>query len=115
MPDRRVGKRQKACSLACQKLRKRENNRAFRLRNRGYWYGRYEYVKDWRRKHPDYQKRWRQGKRGKSASEIQAQRVRKAMECTGKIYVYLREIQAEMLVQPLEILRQNDPSRGLFS
>jgi hypothetical protein len=32
VPDLRVGKRQKSCSIGCQKLRKRENKRLYRER-----------------------------------------------------------------------------------
>jgi hypothetical protein len=62
IPDPRVGNRQKACSVACQRLRKRENNRAFRDKNPKYWCApeRYAYLKEWRRQHPDYQMRWRE-------------------------------------------------------
>jgi hypothetical protein len=82
-------------------LRKKENNRQFRARNPEYWWGRYEEVKDWRRKHPDYQRRWRQGRKEKrSAGEIQAERLGQAMEFSGKVYSYLCEIQAEMRAQP---------------
>ncbi|MGZ6202780.1 MAG: hypothetical protein ACXWMO_13065 [Syntrophales bacterium] len=110
IPDVRVGGRQKACSLACQRSRKKENNRSFRARNPEYWWGRYEEVKDWRQKHPDYQRQWRQArKQRRSAGEIQAERLRKAMEFSGKVYSYLCEIQAPMLAQPLNLLRQNHP------
>jgi hypothetical protein len=89
-------------------LRKKENNRTFRAQNPEYWLGRYEEVKDWRRKHPDYQRQWRRArKQRRSASEIQAERLSKAMEFSGKVYSYLCEIQAQMLAQPLNILRQN--------
>lgn len=107
MPDPRVGQRQKACSLVCQKLRKRENNRSFRVRNPEYWLGRYEEVKDWRQKHPDYQRQWRRArKRGRSVAEIQAERLSKVLEFTEKIYSYLCEIQAQIPFQPWEPLRQ---------
>jgi hypothetical protein len=87
-------------------LRKKENNRIFRAQNPRYWLGRYEEVKEWRRKHPDYQREWRRArKQRRSAGEIQAERLSKAMEFSGKVYSYLCEIQAEMLTQPLNILR----------
>jgi hypothetical protein len=75
--DSRVGNRQKACSVACQRLRKRENNRAFREKNPEYGRApeRYAYLKEWRRKHPDYQRRWREAnKREQSSGEIKAER-----------------------------------------
>ena len=75
--DRRVGDRQEACSVACQKLRKQENNRLFREKNPGYWKTYYEeYVKLWRQRHPDYQKQWRQRRKAQpkpTPREIQAE------------------------------------------
>ncbi len=38
--------------------------------NPGYFKGRYEYVKEWREKNPDYQRRWRARKRGEIQDEI---------------------------------------------
>jgi hypothetical protein len=43
VPYPRVGKRQRACSIECQSLRKRENNRIYRERNPECWEGSYEY------------------------------------------------------------------------
>jgi len=103
LPDPRVGDRQKACSKACQRLRKRENNRSFSRRNPGYWRGRYDYLRGWRLTHPDYQRQWRQRRKAQNKAtlfEIQAERLRKAIELTGRTQFYLREIQAEFLVQP---------------
>jgi len=60
-------------------------------------------VKPWRKRHPDYQRQWRQrGEAQKKAtpSEIQAERIRKAIELTGRTQFYLREIQAEIIVKP---------------
>lgn len=104
VPDPRVGDRQKACSVACQRLRKRENNRRFSRENPGYWRGRYGYVKQWRQKHPDYQRRWREAKkRERSLGEIQAERLRKAIEFTERVHLFLREIQAEIFLKTLAI------------
>lgn len=101
VPDPRVDRRQKACSIECQKLRKKENNRLYRQKNPGYWKNHYEdYVKPWRQRHPDYQRQWRQGrKRGSHPAEIQAERLRKAIELTERTQLYLREIQAEMKIK----------------
>jgi hypothetical protein len=104
--DPRVGQRQKACSAQCQKLRKKENNKAFSKSNPGYWHGRYEYVKEWRQKHPDYQRRWRQ-KRKQSVlpnqGEIQAEILRKAIDSIERNLNSLRKIQAEIIVKAAAI------------
>jgi len=100
LPDRRVGDRQKACSMACQKLRKGENNRLYRKRNPGYWKNHYQdHVKPWRQQHPDYQRQWRQRKKAEKRTnpgEIKAESIGKAIELTERTQFYLREIQAEI-------------------
>jgi hypothetical protein len=104
VPDPRVGNRQKACSNTCQRLRKRENNRVFREKNPEYGRApeRYAYLKEWRRKHPNYQRRWREARKGeRSSGEIKAERLMKAIEWTERTYLFLREIQAEI---PLQVL-----------
>lgn len=101
VPDRRVGDRQAACSDACQKLRKHENNRRYRKKNPMYWKNHYEdYVKPWRQLHPDYQREWRHKRRthtGTKVREIKAEMLRKAIELAGRTECYLREIQAEFI------------------
>jgi hypothetical protein len=60
-------------------------------------------VKPWRQKHPDYQRQWRQKRKVQpkaAPSEIQAERLRKAIELTGRTQFYLREIQAEIIFNP---------------
>lgn len=107
--DPRVGQKQKACSVQCQKLRKRENNKAFSRNNPGYWHGRYEYVKEWRQKHPDYQRQWRQKRKQSilpNQDEIQAEILRKAIDSIEKNLIPLRKIQAEIIVKPAEITRK---------
>ncbi len=92
--------------MECQKLRKRENNRIFSKKNPGYWDGRYPYVKQWRQRHPDYQRQWRQKrKREKPLPEIQAERIGKAIELTERTQFYLREIQAEIRSKALRSAR----------
>jgi hypothetical protein len=84
VPDRLVGVRQKVCSAACGKLRKRENNKAFRGKNQDYWRGRYEVVKAWRAEHPDYQKT------GGSSGGVTETHVRYKPRCLPKPLMPLR-------------------------
>lgn len=100
VPEPRVGARQKACSQECGRARKRENNQAFARNNPGYWTGRYDEVKTWRAKHPEYQRNWRR-RRGRlpdvKSGEIQAEIIAKAIEAFEKNRDMFREIQAEFL------------------
>ena len=51
VPDARVGDRQKACgSLQCRQKRKQEAQSRWVEKNPGYFSGRYDYVKEWRRR-----------------------------------------------------------------
>lgn len=51
VPDVRVGDKQKACkSERCRKDRKQEAQRRWLKENPGYFGGRYDYVKEWRRR-----------------------------------------------------------------
>ncbi len=71
--DSRVGHRQRVCSVEWQRFRKRENDRVFREKNSecGRAPERYAYLKEWRRKHPDDQRRWREAnKEERSSGEI---------------------------------------------
>jgi hypothetical protein len=71
VPDRRVGDRQRCCkNKGCQCKRKKESQRRWVLANPGYFKGRYEYVKEWRKQNPDYQRRWRARRRGEIQDEI---------------------------------------------
>ena len=111
VPDPRVGSRQKACSVECGKLRKQENNKAFRRKNRDYWHGRYEEVKAWRARHPEYQKNWRKRRRKQirlvGLGEIQAEMFAKALDAVEKNVRCLREIQAECPVHLFECSRES--------
>ena len=102
--DRRVDDRQKVGSVACQKLRKQENNRLYREKNPRYWKTHYEdHVNPWRQPPPDYQRQWRQRRKvhpGGSPGEIEAEKLRKAIEFAGRTQFYLREIQAAFIVKP---------------
>jgi hypothetical protein len=104
----------------CQRLRKKENNRAFTEKNPGYWSERYEEVKQWRQRYPDYQRRWRQAKRkGRSLGEIQAERLRKAIEFKErkkKKVFFLLDISISFLYEILilcEFLSKIFPVRGM--
>ena len=107
VPDRRVGLRQKACSAACRKVRKSESNKRFRRKNPDYWRGRYEVVKAWRKDHSNYQKTWRRKKKERrmelKPGEIQAEIFTKALDAVQKNVYLLREIQAEMSFQFIDI------------
>lgn len=107
VPDRRVGPRQKTCSVACRKVRKSENNKHFRRKNPDYWLGRYDEVKAWRQEHPDYQKTWLQRRKERrmkfTPGEIQAEMFVKALDAVEKNVIVLREIQSEMPFQPIDI------------
>jgi hypothetical protein len=73
-PDNRVGERQKACKdRMCQTKRKKEAQKRWLGNNPGYFKGRYPEIKEWRKEHPDYQRRWRarqRAKRGEIQEEI---------------------------------------------
>jgi hypothetical protein len=116
VPDSRVGDRQKACSVSCQKLRKRENNRLYRQKNPGYWEKHYEdCVKPWRQQHPDYQRQWREKKKAEKRTnpgEIKAERLRKVIELTERTQFYLREIQAEIKIKT-KFFKRLGASHGL--
>jgi hypothetical protein len=105
--DRRVGARQKTCSAACRKMRKIESNKRFGRKNPDYWLGRYEVVKVWRQEHPDYQREWRRRRKERrrelGVGEIQAEMFAKALDAVQKNVLVLREIQAEMPFQLIDI------------
>lgn len=71
VPDRRVGDRQKCCkNKKCRRKRKKESQRRWVEANPGYFKGRYDYVKEWRERNPDYQRRWRAMRRGEIQDEM---------------------------------------------
>lgn len=62
--DPRVGLRQKSCKdKVCQAKRKKESQGRWLESNQGYFHARYEYVRQWRKNNPDYQRRWRAKRR----------------------------------------------------
>lgn len=63
-PDYRVKDHQKSCkSKQCQARRKKESQRRWLEKNPGYFRGRYPNTKEWRKRNPDYQRRWRAKRR----------------------------------------------------
>jgi len=53
IPDKRAGNRQKTCGRGeCKRKRKKSAQRAWSLKNPGYFNGRYSYVKEWRQRRP---------------------------------------------------------------
>lgn len=71
-----------------------------------------DYVKPWRQRHPDYQRQWRQRRKAQKKlipSEIQAERLKKAIEFTEKVHLFLREIQAEIRFKGLAIAMRKAP------
>jgi hypothetical protein len=103
IPDKRVGSRQEVCSsLECQRLRKKENNRIYRKNNLICWKDWYEYVKEWRGEHPDYQKQWRQRKKEQGGSKIQTEKLklRDALNSMEKNLKVLRNIGVEIIHNP---------------
>lgn len=111
VPDRRVGLRQKTCSVQCRKARKRDNNDRFHRNNPDYWRGRYSVVKAWRKIHPEYQKAWRRRRKERlkelKPPEIQAEMFSKALDVVQKNVCLLREIQARMPLPFMNIQRKS--------
>ena len=75
--------------------------------NPDYWFGRYDVVKAWRKEHPDYQRewrrRWKEQRVERTPGEIQAEMFSKALDAVEKNVIVLREIQAEMPFQVIDI------------
>lgn len=66
----RIRKNQKTCGeTICRKKRKRDQEKAWIERCReeegkSYYQGGYDRVREWRKAHPDYQRRWRAKRKG---------------------------------------------------
>ena len=107
VPNSRIGLRQKSCSESCRKSLKRESNRRFSRKNPGYWLGRYDVVRAWRKAHPGYQREWRQRckerRAERSPAEIQAEMLGKAVDTVQESVYLLREIQAAIPENILDI------------
>ena len=107
-PNPRVGQRQKCCRAPeCQKKRKQLQLRAWRQKNPGYFYGRYDYVKTWRAVHPGYQKRRRCYKPREIQTQIPSESPIKSMRLHLRCNWRLGEIQTQ-------ILRVTQAGRGLW-
>jgi len=77
-PYIRAVRAQKSCSKAgCRKKRQREAYKAWRVRNPGYFRGRYIKVKRWLAVHPDYQRVYRAGNPGYAVANNAGQRRRR--------------------------------------
>jgi hypothetical protein len=95
-PDYRVGDRQKSCrSSECRSKRKRESQRRWVEANPGYFQGRYENTKQWRKLHPDYQRRWR-AKRREIQEEIPCKSPIKTIRLLIPVKYFKGEIQDEI-------------------
>ncbi len=107
VPDKRVGLRQKVCSATCRKVSKSESNKRFRRKNPDYWLGRYDVVKEWRKDHLDYQKSWRRKRKERRMKlrpdEIKAEMFSKALDAVQENVFLLREIQAGIPFQLIDI------------
>ncbi len=64
--------------------------------NPGYFEGRYEYVKEWRRENPDYQKRWRAGKHAKIQDQMPPQEPLLTLRLVVPVKWFRGEIQDEI-------------------
>ena len=96
--DSRVGRRQKCCRAPeCQKKRKKLQLRAWRLKNPGYFQGRYDYVKIWRAAHPGYQNQRRCYKRREIQTQIPSESPIKSMRLHLRCKWPLDEIQTQIL------------------
>lgn len=63
-PSPRLGDKQVSCSNAtCQRERKKRSQKAWLLKNPGYFEGRYDNTKQWRKQNPAYQRQRRQKRR----------------------------------------------------
>src|SRR3990172_9892670 len=96
-PDRRLGARQKSCKeKGCQKRRKAESQKRWLESNAGYFHGRYAYVREWRNRNPDYQRRWRATRRDEIQDEIPPENPVKTVRLVIPEIWFAGEIQDEI-------------------
>lgn len=67
--------------------------------NPGYFQGRYGYVKEWRERHPDYQRQRRRSKRREIQDEMAAESRMKSITFTLPAKALKGEIQDEMRLE----------------
>ena len=98
-PDRRAGTRQKACKdKACRAKRREESQKRWTESNPGYFKGRYDYVKQWRKGKPDYQRLWR-AKRREIQDEIAPSKPIRTIRLVIPAQWFKGEIQDEILLK----------------
>jgi len=94
--DHRVGSRQKSCKDdRCRAKRKREAQRRWVEANPGYFQGRYPNTKEWRRRNPEYQRRWR-AKRREIQDRIPAAKPVRTIRLVVPEKWFIGEIQDEL-------------------
>lgn len=110
-PHPNVKDRQVTCGeLSCRVDRRISQQARWRKDNPSYFCGRYDYVKGWRQRHPDYQQKWRAQRKAldqaqrKSlidpvAREIQSQLSHIKTEETWEQVFSLSEIQLQLTTQ----------------
>jgi len=97
-PDRRVTYRQKTCNReACRKEQKAKSQRLWLQKSPGYFKGRYVKVSEWRKRNPDYQKRWRSKRLDEIQDEMRTSKPYWERELLIPAVVLGSEIQDEIL------------------
>ena len=104
-PHPKVKDRQVTCGrLACRVARRISQQAQWRKKNPTYFRDRYEDVKRWRARHPDYQRKWRAQKKAQAplnkpiVGEIQSQSSHIETASAWERRVPLSEIQSQLSV-----------------
>ena len=96
--DKRVGDRQKCCARKeCRQKQRKVQQAKWRRSNPGYFTGRSGYVKEWRKRNPDYQKRRRAKKHGEIQTEYTPLTSIKSIPLKIRTQVNVCEIQSLVL------------------